>query len=235
MTKMKSKKMTKSTFAVIIMAIVLVALVAFGGTYAYFNATTTKKEAEFKTGHVYLTTNLNAQSNPVTIGGENIVPGDAVISGAVTVTPDQVGTDVYMAVKFIIQTKAKDAADSAWEDADTTNMFNLLGETGVLSDDWAYVEADDVFVYGTGSDALEAVTDLGTDGTATAVNFTDAALEFAADVTSVEGVDSEGIMDADVRIFIQAASTQIMEGEQMSVAYARLLGLFATPFQTAQA
>ena len=233
MTKMKSKKMTKSTFAVIIMAIVLVALVAFGGTYAYFNATTTKKEAEFKTGHVYLTTNLNAESNPVTIGGTNVVPGDAVISGAVTVTPDQVGTDVYMAVKFIIQTKLS-TADAEWTDADTTTMFNLLGETGVLSDGWTYVEADDVFVYGTGSDALEPVTDLGTDGTATAVNFTDDALEFAAEVTSVEGVDSTGIMDADVRIFIQAASTQIMDDEQMSVAYARLLGLFATPFEVVE-
>ena len=38
MTKLKSKKMTKSTFAVIIMAIAMVALLAFGGTYAYFTA-----------------------------------------------------------------------------------------------------------------------------------------------------------------------------------------------------
>ena len=38
MTKMKSKKMTKSTFAVIIMAVAMVAMLAFGGTYAYFTA-----------------------------------------------------------------------------------------------------------------------------------------------------------------------------------------------------
>jgi len=38
MTKLKSKKMSKSTFAVIMMAIVMVAMLAFGGTYAYFTA-----------------------------------------------------------------------------------------------------------------------------------------------------------------------------------------------------
>jgi predicted ribosomally synthesized peptide with SipW-like signal peptide len=39
MTKLKSKKMSKSTFAIIIMAIAMVAMLAFGGTYAYFTAT----------------------------------------------------------------------------------------------------------------------------------------------------------------------------------------------------
>ena len=45
MTKMKSKKMTKSTFAIIIMGIVMVAMLAFGGTFAYFTAKTSDKQS----------------------------------------------------------------------------------------------------------------------------------------------------------------------------------------------
>ena len=53
---MKSKKMTKSTFAIIIMAIAMVAMLAFGGTYAYFTATAQDKTGSIKTSHVKLST-----------------------------------------------------------------------------------------------------------------------------------------------------------------------------------
>ena len=57
MTKLKSKKMTKSTFAVIIMAIAMVAMLAFGGTYAYFTATAgAGLEGTVHTAEVKLTT-----------------------------------------------------------------------------------------------------------------------------------------------------------------------------------
>ncbi len=54
MTKMKSKKMNKSTFAIIIMALVMVAMIAFGGTYAYFTATADAKTETFKTAIISL-------------------------------------------------------------------------------------------------------------------------------------------------------------------------------------
>ena len=58
---MKSKKMTKSTFAIIIMAIAMVAMLAFGGTYAYFTATAgTGKQGSFHTAKVELTTEATA-------------------------------------------------------------------------------------------------------------------------------------------------------------------------------
>ena len=50
MTKMKSKKMTKSTFAVIIMAVLMVAMLAFGGTYAYFTASSGEQTGTVNTG-----------------------------------------------------------------------------------------------------------------------------------------------------------------------------------------
>ena len=56
MTKMKSKKMTKSTFAIIIMAIVMVAMLAFGGTYAYFTAKANVVGSTVTTGTLKLET-----------------------------------------------------------------------------------------------------------------------------------------------------------------------------------
>ena len=58
---MKSKKMTKSTFAIIIMGIVMVAMLAFGGTFAYFTAKTSA-----------------IKSDPITTGLISLKAGDKV-------------------------------------------------------------------------------------------------------------------------------------------------------------
>lgn len=73
---MKSKKMTKSTFAVIIMAVLMVAMLAFGGTYAYFTASSGEKTGTATTG-------------TLTIGGtvefaasdESLVPNQTITLG----------------------------------------------------------------------------------------------------------------------------------------------------------
>ena len=84
MTKMKSKKMTKSTFAIIIMAIAMVALLAFGGTYAYFTATTTAAESTqtLTTGKVVLGT-AEAVTLKLDLAEDDtrtlLLPGDSVI------------------------------------------------------------------------------------------------------------------------------------------------------------
>ena len=77
MTKSKSKKMTKSTFAIVIMAIVMVAMLAFGGTYAYFTANAVGEKVEgIKTAQLEL---LN-MGDKITYDAENleIVPGDYI-------------------------------------------------------------------------------------------------------------------------------------------------------------
>ena len=77
MTKLKSKKMTKSTFAIIIMAIAMVAMLAFGGTYAYFTATAnaTGGKVTAKT----LTIGGQAEGTTVTLGADSkIVPGQTI-------------------------------------------------------------------------------------------------------------------------------------------------------------
>ena len=72
---MKSKKMTKSTFAIIIMAVVMVAMLAFGGTYAYFTATASGvTSGALKTGKVILT-----GKDQVTIAAGSYVPGQYIL------------------------------------------------------------------------------------------------------------------------------------------------------------
>jgi len=80
MTKMKSKKMTKSTFAVIIMAILMVAMLAFGGTYAYFTAATTGTSDEAKTGRVQLTKNSTFTLIETVVPGQEILAENQTIS-----------------------------------------------------------------------------------------------------------------------------------------------------------
>ncbi|MBQ9795579.1 MAG: hypothetical protein IJW36_01275 [Clostridia bacterium] len=82
MTKMKSRKMTKSTFAIIIMAIAMIAMLAFGGTYAYFTATATEKEfTGLKTGLIKL------EVGDIQITTNNFVPGDYLVGSAQTTAP----------------------------------------------------------------------------------------------------------------------------------------------------
>ena len=73
MTKMKSKKMTKSTFAIIIMGIVMVAMLAFGGTFAYFTATANNATGSVTTGTVKLENKTGAAITRTST--EDIVPG----------------------------------------------------------------------------------------------------------------------------------------------------------------
>ena len=63
MTKMKSKKMTKSTFAIIIMGIVMVAMLAFGGTFAYVTATANNATGTAKTALIKLITIFYSKCN----------------------------------------------------------------------------------------------------------------------------------------------------------------------------
>lgn len=98
MTKMKSKKMTKSTFAIIIMGIVMVAMLAFGGTFAYFTATTTAKTGTFKTGTV------NLAAGDYTISSSTLVPGDDIVATAIKYTNSS-DVKTYVFVKYTVAPK----------------------------------------------------------------------------------------------------------------------------------
>ena len=79
----KSKKMKKSTFAIVIMAILMVAMLAFGGTYAYFTANANVANGgSFTTGKVILT----ADGSISLATEKKVVPGDTVFDSSKSVS-----------------------------------------------------------------------------------------------------------------------------------------------------
>ena len=104
MTKLKSKKITKSTFAIIIMAIALIALLAFGGTYAYFTATSADKTGTITTGKISL------KSGTVTsLDKEGVMPGEELFK-AVSFSNESTGNS-YVFVKIDIKAGDTDLKD----------------------------------------------------------------------------------------------------------------------------
>ena len=97
MTKMRSKKMTKSTFAIIIMAVVMVALLAFGGTYAYFTASAKDITGTVTFGEV----KLNAAGSTFT-AQSNVVPGTKFASGLIEVD-NHATVPTYIVVKMSVK------------------------------------------------------------------------------------------------------------------------------------
>lgn len=99
MTKMKSKKMAKSTFAIIIMGIVMVAMLAFGGTFAYFTAQTTKVESgNLTTGTIML------KNSSATFVTGMVMPGQELLATDSKLAVDPTGSTAaqYVFVKITI-------------------------------------------------------------------------------------------------------------------------------------
>lgn len=211
MTKTKKKKMSKSTFAIIIMAVVMVAMLAFGGTYAYFTATATKKSTgEFTTGSIKLEANGDAT---FITGLKDVVPGDKLTTGPLTLTTTSAGTDSYIAIKVTI--KATDANDKELDLAGTSlaSAIGLLATaptTEYTGSTWVAGtgDYDDVFV-------LAATTTPTPVATGQTIKITDAALIFQAndnwDQTAAAGgnyISDSRLMGATLNITIEARSVQ---------------------------
>ena len=210
MTKTKKKKMSKSTFAIIIMAVVMVAMLAFGGTYAYFTATATKKSTgEFTTGSIKLEANDDAT---FVTGLTNVVPGDELTTGPLTLTTTSVGTDSYIAIKVTI--KATDANDEELDLAGTSlaSAIGLLATEPTTGSKWVAGTDENytnVFV-------LAATTTPTAVATGQTIKITDAALIFKGgdnwDQTKADGsadyISDSKLMGATLNITIEARSVQ---------------------------
>ena len=171
MTKTKSKKMTKSTFAIIIMAVVMVAMLAFGGTYAYFTANTSAKEAEFTTGKVMLTNS----GGSFQVTADKVVPGDTIIDQAVSYKN---GSDVntYIAVVLNIEKN-----DTPVDVADISSVLSLtLNESG-----WQQCQTS-TNVY------IAKGTNFAVTPNAKPINFTTGAVKFDVDENYEDGESELG-------------------------------------------
>ena len=212
MTKTKKKKMSKSTFAIIIMAVVMVAMLAFGGTYAYFTATATKKSTgEFTTGSIKLEANDDAT---FVTGLKDVVPGDKLTTGPLTLTTTSAGTDSYIAIKVTIEATDAKGAPLVLDGTSLASAIGLLATaptTEYTGSTWVAGtgDYDDVFV-------LAATTTPTKVATAKTINITDEALIFQAnddwDQTEADGsadyISDSKLMGATLNITIEARSVQ---------------------------
>ena len=204
--------MSKSTFAIIIMAVVMVAMLAFGGTYAYFTATaTTKSTGEFTTGSIKLEANDEAT---FVSGLTNVVPGDALTTGPLTLTTTSAGTDSYIAIKVTIKATDFKGAPLVLDGTSLASAIGLLATaptTEYTGSTWVAGtgDYDDVFV-------LAATTTPTKVATAKTINITDKALIFKAkdnwDQTEADGsadyISDSKLMGATLNITIEARSVQ---------------------------
>ena len=197
---MKSKKMTKSTVAIIIMAIAMVAMLAFGGTYAFFTATANKDAATFETGYV----KLSANGALTALNLENVMPGqELVAANAIKLTVDTTEEGNYVAIKFVIT--AKDAADQDINPADLKTKLGLDVATA-LGNAWKETSTTGVYIYGTEAAPTKATG---------SINVNTAALTFTATDNWTQGTDGNlaatsdyKLMGAEIKIEMQAYSIQ---------------------------
>lgn len=209
MTKTKKKKMSKSTFAIIIMAVVMVAMLAFGGTYAYFTATATKKSTgEFTTGSIKLEANDDAT---FVTGLKDVVPGDKLTTGPLTLTTTSAGTDSYIAIKVTIEATDAKGGDLDLAGTSLASAIGLLATEPTTGSTWVAGTGNytDVFV-------LAATTTPTPVATGQTIKITDDALIFQAndnwDQTTADGsadyISNSKLMGATLNITIEARSVQ---------------------------
>ena len=179
----------------------MVAMLAFGGTYAYFTATATEKTTTFTTGSVKLVAN----DATFTANLENVVPGDALTTGALTLTTTSAGTDSYVAIKFVISaTKGGETVELTGTSLENATAL-LSTSTGVTGATWQNA-GDNVYVLGSDASTASAVQ------TATTVNITDGVLTFEAEADWGNNGAAEAepeLMNATITITISARSIQV--------------------------
>ncbi len=199
MTKTKKRKMSKSTFAIIIMAVVMVAMLAFGGTYAYFTATASEKKATFTTGLVRL------QGNEATFVSSvnDIVPGDALTTAAITLQTTSEGTNSYVAIRFTLTAGDADLTGTSIENVSE----DMLSGTPYTGSTWEPAGEGYPNVY-----ILAATSTPTSVPTGATINITDEVLRFDADDDWDQDSPDHSthqLMDATITITIEARSVQV--------------------------
>ena len=216
MTKTK-KKMTKSTFVIIIMAVAMVAMLAFGGTFAYFTATATDRSGSAKTGYVKLSSN----DAFATIVKENIMPGDTILAAnAMQLTVDTTDDEGnYVAVKFVITAVKSDNATSI--PTETLTSYGVTADS-ILADSgegWYAACCDwnvGFYIWGSGTgDPVAFTPDSGTTKTLT-INSEAFTLLTTVKDNWTQGPDGtlnaesdNGLMGATITFTLQAVSIQV--------------------------
>ena len=210
MTKMKSKKMNKSTIAVILMAIAMVAMMAFGGTYAYFSAKAEASSGNVTTARIHLTKNAVATiKNTTAVSGTELLQAESDI----VVTVDNT-TDTWVVVAFSV------SVDGVAASKNKTGSATAEGQ--LAAEEFALIITE-----GTGWTKLKATKTAGEDTETLALyaqkvtaNADDKALEVCTSIQFIanteynvpqEGAATGGdIMDKTITVSVESRAIQAL-------------------------
>ena len=109
----KINKLGKSTFVIAILSFLLVAVLAFGGTYAYFSAQNAGVTGGFSTGHLAIGANDVSSFFASDVSGIIVAPGQTIASQSVSAEVDS-NIKYYIRAKVTINI-AKDDVYGAGE------------------------------------------------------------------------------------------------------------------------
>ena len=170
----------------------MVAMLAFGGTYAYFTATADTKTGEVSTGHV----RLSADGATFTGIQTDVLPGDALFDSNATLTIDTTDTaGNYVAIRFTI-TGGEGLSIAA-------DGIEPAGGTGA---GWYETSTTGIFIYGTNATTASAIT-----AGSVEVPLTNLVIPVDVDDDWVEGEDTStgNLMDATITVTMEAKSIQV--------------------------
>ena len=131
----KINKLGKSTFVIAILSFILVAVLAFGGTYAYFSARSTEATATITLGHLKIDGNASFDQDALTALGV-AVPNELII----TASNGTFGVDVDSNIEYFIRANITYTATAVGTHASETTCDDATGLEVLLitpDGDWA--------------------------------------------------------------------------------------------------
>ena len=227
MTKLKSKKMSKSTFAVIIMAILMVAMLAFGGTYAWFTSGSTITMTDGATtnmGKIALAEGETKISS--TSLKANVLPSESVFVDGQN-TFDLIDKSNRASYIFFIVTADIAQVDTFDTDGVTPKTYktaeNLplgMGSVTTAAYDGDQSIAINALTYGEGEDEVTVAYYIQTAETSTVTvgkTFTIAGFNATLDGATYD----DDYQQAKITVTVEAASVQV-EGLDAKAAFAKV-------------
>ena len=135
----KYSKIKKSSFAVLALSLVLVALLAFGGTYAYFSDTVTAAGGKVTTATLTLTDNV-----AITASADDLVPNQIL---PIVIGDVELGGTTISAVRFSISNVALKKGESTFTPPEGQANYLTVAAADVTGGSFAGWEKDGNYYY----------------------------------------------------------------------------------------
>ncbi len=204
------------------MGIAMVAMLAFGGTFAYFTATATSKSTSITTGHIQLTS-----AGELIATASTVMPGDSLLeeNSTIAVTPNFSGdTGEYVAVKIEIELTDRDGGPVNLGTLTIEDLVVITMPTGwyLGKDESEGTKVSKVYVWGSAPQGESPAVGSGAAVGLTAEQVVISSIKFVAEddwkQDSYENdqdnyISDNEFMDAKIKISFQARGMQVKNNE----------------------